>query len=297
MSDLDRDSLVGHQGGIETVSVGMFEAGGDAGGGFHTFNLAPDQYHRAEALQRTGAVDITCSLEKVVHGIMSADSDRYATLMVMQWLFQPKGSRRISEATIELLFEADSGGGDIEVENISFLDTYSLMPTTQEESVTKVGEATVGAEQLAKLDATGKWEKTVTKTTSHAITLTGGKRVVNNRPPNRIATWTLSENQSQHAGIPASLKIAVLVSRDDREKFFCRLAFTCKTDWATAAQSIFKKIPKDDPIIFQPNLKDKGTRPNKNVTYCDEELGSIDLNEFCDVTYRTVITDGQKTYK
>ncbi|KAH6708807.1 hypothetical protein BKA61DRAFT_614935 [Leptodontidium sp. MPI-SDFR-AT-0119] len=297
MLDLDRDSPVGHQGGIETVSVGMFEAGGDAGGGFHVFNLAPDQYHRAEALQRTGAIDITCSLEKVVHGAMSADSDRYATLMVMQWLFQPKGSRRISEATIELLFEAASGGGDIEVEKISFLDTYSLMPTTQEESVTKGGDATVGAEQFAKLDVTAKWEKTVKQTTSHAINLIGGKRLVNNRPPNRIATWTLSENQSQHTGIPASLKVAVLVSRDDREKFFCRLAVTCKTDWATAAQSLFKKIPKDDDIIFQPNPNDKGTRPNKNVTYGDEELGSIDLNEFCDVTYRTVIKDGQKTYK
>jgi hypothetical protein len=288
MSGIDGDP-------VATVSIGMYESGGEEGSGFHVFNMAPDHYHRAEALQRTGAIDITCTLEKVVHGIIAADSDLYASLVVMRWLFQPKGSRRISEATIELRFDGVPGGGDIEVDNISFLGAYSLLPTTQEESVTMGGEATVGVEQIASLGATGKWEKTVTRTTSHAITLTGGKHLINNRPPNRIATWTLSEDPSQRAGIPASLKVAVLVSREDREPFFCNLSFTCKTDWATAAQSLFKKIPRDDPIIFQPNPHDKGTRPNKNVAYGDDELGGVDLDDLCHVTFRTLIEDGQQT--
>lgn len=290
MSDADGDA-------VETVSIGMYETGGEEGSGFHVFNVAPNQYHRAEGLQRTGAIDVTCTLERVVHGIMAADSDRYATLMVMQWLFQPKSSRRISEATIELQFNGGPGGDDIEVEDISFLDTYSLLLTTQEESITQGGEATAGVAQFASLSATGKWEKKVTKTTSHAITLTGGKRLLFNRPPNRIATWTLSENPSQRAGIPASLKVAVLVSREDRDLFSCNLSFTCKTDWATAAQSLFRKIPQDDPIIFQPDPHDKGTRPNKNVAYGDDELGSVDLDSLCHVTFRTVIKDGQETWK
>ncbi|KAK4244199.1 hypothetical protein C7999DRAFT_35427 [Corynascus novoguineensis] len=284
------------QDAVETVNIGMFETGCVEGSGFHVFNIAPDQYHRTEALQRTGAINITCTLEKVVHGIMTNDSDRYATLVVMRWLFQPKGWRRISEATIELLFTRNSGGGDVEVEKVSFHDTYSLMQATQEESVTKGGEGTVGVDQFASLSATGKWEKTVTRTTSHAITLTGGKHLVNNRPPNRIATWTLSEDPSQRAGIPASLKVAVLVSREDREPFSCHLSFTCKTDWATKAQNLFQKIPKDDPIIFQPNPQHKGTRPSRNVVYGDEELDKVDLNNLCDVTFRTVINDGEKMW-
>ncbi|KAI1083969.1 hypothetical protein F5B20DRAFT_360833 [Whalleya microplaca] len=290
----DQNALSEESGGIETVSLGMYETGGEEGSGFHVFNVAADQYHRAEALQRTGAIDITCNLKQVTHGAMSTTSDRYATLIVMQWFFQPKGGRRISEATIDLLFEAGSGSGDIEVEKLSYLDTYSLMPTTQEETLIKGGDATVGIEQFVDVSLTGKWEESVAKTTSDAITLSGGRRLVNNRPPYRIATWTLSENRSQRSGIPASLKVGVLVSREDREKFFCKLALTCKTDFQTAAQSIFKKIPKDDPIIFQPNPIDKGTRPNKNVTYGNDELESINLDELCDVTYRHVIKDGQK---
>ncbi|KAG7286709.1 hypothetical protein NEMBOFW57_009020 [Staphylotrichum longicolle] len=257
MSHADHDA-------VESLSIEMFESGAEQGSGFHVFNMGQTQYHRAEILQRTGAINITCTLEKVVHGIMSADSDRYATLVVMQWLFQPKGgSRRISEAMIELLFSGGPRGDDVEVENISFLDTYSLLPRTQEESITKRGEITAGVYQFASLSATGTWEKTVTKTTSHAMTLTGSKHVVNNRPPNRIATWRLTENPSQHSGIPASLRVAVLVSREDREPFSCNVSVTCKTDWATAAQSLFRKIPKDDPIIFQPDPRDEGIRPNK----------------------------------
>ncbi|KAI0539493.1 putative ankyrin repeat protein [Xylaria digitata] len=260
--------------GVETMSLGMYEAGGEEGSGFHIHNVAVDQYHRAEVLQRTGAIAITCSLENVVHGVMSTDSDRYATLIVMQWLFQPKGSRRISEATIELLFDASSDDSDIEVEKISFLGTYSLMSTTQEETIAKSRDATAGVEQFASISLTSKWEKTVTRTTSDAITLSGGKRVINDRPPNRIATWTLSENQSQPAGIPASLRVGVLVSRDDEEKFFC----------------------KDDVLILQPSPDDKGTRPNKNVIYDDdEELGKFDLDTIYDGILDSASTKSTET--
>lgn len=295
---VEQSNLGRQEDNVETVSVGMYEAGGEAGSDFHVFNAAPDQYHRADVLQRTGAINITCDIEKVVHGAMADDSDRYATLMVMRWYFQPKGGRRISEATIELTFESVSGGiDDIEVEGISFQDTYSLMPTTQQESITKGGDASIGIEHLANLTLSGKWEKSINAQTSDAITLSGQRLLVNNLPPKRIATWTLSENQSQPTGIPAFLKVAVRISRQDQGKFFCRLAFTCKTDLRTAAESLFKKIPKDDPIIFQANPHDKGTLPNRNVLYGHNSLGSENLDELCDVTFRTTITNAQKTWK
>ncbi|KAH8659967.1 hypothetical protein BX600DRAFT_467014 [Xylariales sp. PMI_506] len=293
----DKDGLFEEADNVETVSLGLYEAGGESGSDFHVFNAAADQYHRAEVLQRTGAIDITCNLVKVEHGAMAADSDRYATLLVMQWYFKPKNARRISEATIELLFVDATGAGDLEVEKISFPDTYSLMPTTQQESLTRGGDATIGVSQVVTASVSGKWEKTVSHDKSDAITLSGGMRVVDNRPPNRIASWTVSENHSQPQGIPASLKVAVLLSRSDREKFYCKLAFTAKTDARTTAESIFKKIPKDDPIIFQPNPREKGTRPNKTVSYGNDELGSVDLEELSDVTFRTVINNAQKTRK
>ncbi|KAF4951590.1 hypothetical protein FGADI_7365 [Fusarium gaditjirri] len=294
MSQSYQNDLFEDQNGTEVLALDMCEAGE---GDFHVFNVAPDQYHRQEALQRTGAVEINCNIEKVVHGALAPDSDYYATLIVMQWFFQPKNGRRISEATIELLFEAESSDTEIEVKEVSFPDTYSLMPTTHEESVTKGAESTVGVEQVGQLSMTGKWEKTTTKTISDAITLSGGKRMVKYTPPNRIARWVVSENESQPAGIPASLKVAVLITRDDEERFRCKLALECKTDMKTRFEGLFKKIPKDDPIIFQPNPEDKGTRPNKNVTYGDENLGSVNLDDMSDVTFRRLISDGQKVWR
>ncbi|KAF5642481.1 intracellular serine protease [Fusarium tjaetaba] len=283
-----------YQNDTEGLSLDMYEAGE---ADFHVFNVAPDQYHRQEALQRTGAVEINCSIEKVVHGALAPDSDYYATLIVMHWSFQPKNGRRVSEATIQLLFEAESSDTEIEVKEVSFSDTYSLMPTTQDESVTKGAETTVGVEQVGQLSLTGKWEKTVKKTTSDAITLSGGKRMVKNMPPNRIARWVISENESQQSGIPTSLKVAVFITRDDEERFRCKLGLDCKTDLKTQFQGLFRKIPKDDPIIFQPDPEDKGTRSNKNVTYGDEDLGSVNLDELSDVTFRRVISDGQKVWR
>ncbi|KAH7120548.1 hypothetical protein EDB81DRAFT_814388 [Dactylonectria macrodidyma] len=283
--------------GVNPMHFGLYEAGGEEGSGFHVFNIAPNHYHRAEVLQRSGAIDITCDLERVLHGAMSADSDYYATLMVMHWSFKAKNTRRISEANIELLFEPGLSGSDIEVEQVSFKDTYSLMPTTQQESITQGGEANIGVAYGASIGVGAKWEKTVSAEKTDAITLYGVRQLVNNIPPYRIARWIVSENETQPAGIPASLKVAVLVSRQDREQFTCKVGFSCKTDRKTAVQSLFKKIPKDDPIIFQPNPRDKGTRPSRNVSYGHDELGSVDIDEYCDVTFRTIIKDGQKVWK
>ncbi|KAM0478559.1 hypothetical protein ACHAPX_005148 [Trichoderma viride] len=293
MLAMEQDCTPDYEDGIDTIRLDMYDAGGEEGSGFHVFNVASDQYHRAEVLQQTGAIDVTCRLEKVIHGAMSADSDRYATLVVLQWLFQPNGRRRISEASIELLFEAqDSGGGDdVEVERISFDGTYSLMPTTQHETITKRGEASVAINQLASSSLSGKWEKLINRQTWDAITLTGGKRVVNNKPPNRIAKWVLSENKSQPKGIPATLKVGVIVSRSEEKRFTCRVAFACKTDMKTTAESFFKKIPRDDPIVFQPDIHDKGARPNKSISYGDDGLRSVNLDEVGDVTFRTVNMD------
>jgi hypothetical protein len=255
MSDFDEDDAFGQDGGTGDLDTSMYETT-ENGGGLHMFNDKPNQYHRSEVLQRVGAVDITCNIEKVVHGALAPDSEYFATLIVMQWLFQPKNGARISEATIELLFEAEASETEIEVRDMSFCDTYSVMPTTQDESVTKGGEATVGIDQVGQLGLSGKWEKTTTKTTSDAITLIGNKFVVNHRGLNRRVTWNVYENSSQPAGIPASLKLAVLLARDDEERFRCKVAFECKTDLKTSFKRFFKKIPKDDPIIFQPNAED-----------------------------------------
>ncbi|GKU09339.1 unnamed protein product [Fusarium langsethiae] len=224
----EEDNKSYERNGKECVNVEMYETGE---GGFHVFNLAPNHYHRQEALERTGAVEITGYLDKVIHGTISPTE--YGSIIVMQWYFQPGRGRRISEATINLLFEPESSDSDteLEVRDISFEGTYGLMTT------------------------------------------------------------------SQPQGIPGMLRVAVLVARDDEEKFQCRVNFACKTDLKTKLAGMFQRIPKDDPIIFQPDSSDKGRRENKAVTYGIKDLGNMSLDDLSDVTYKRVISNGEKAWK
>ncbi|OBS26147.1 hypothetical protein FPOA_00090 [Fusarium poae] len=280
MSARQDDHVFSGQDYTNCVNVELYETGE---GALRIFNLAPNDYHRPEVLERTGAVDITCYLEKVIHGVLSPTE--YGSIIVMQWFFQPGPGRRISEAVINLLFEVESSDSDteLEVRDISFEGTYSLIPTTQlllgdfrgllflpkvscqtfphpttqQIATTRGVEATAGVQEVAQANLTAKWERTTTATISDSITLNGGKRLFNHTPPKRIAKWELFENKSQPHGIPSMLKVALLVARDDEEKFQCRVDFACKTDLKTKLAGIFQKIPKDDPIIFQPDGLDK----------------------------------------
>lgn len=170
---------------INVFDIAMFESGSE-GSGFRTKNNPKDPYQRQEVVQRTGAIDIRCSVLDVVHGVMDPDSDYWATLMVLQFRFDPqKRMRRIIDASLELLFDVmDPSNEPPEVEAISFDGSYSLLPSKQNES-----------------SRTANWERTVTRETSDRTTVSGGRFVVGNIPPNRIAKWTLLENRTLKSGI------------------------------------------------------------------------------------------------
>ncbi|KAI1498317.1 hypothetical protein F5X99DRAFT_393976 [Biscogniauxia marginata] len=276
---------------VDVFDVGMFE-GGAEGSGFHTKNNPKDPYQRSEVIQRTGAVDIRCSVVDIVHGSMSADSDYWATLMVLQFRFDPqKKSRRVAEATIELRFDALGGGDDVpEVESISFDGNFSFVPTTQSETITHGVDGNVGASYGAELSAGVKWEKTISRQTTDATTVSGGKLVLHNIPPNRVAKWTLLENKKLKTGVPASMRVAVLIKRRDEKVFACFPKLECKADVWSSVEKFFGKVPEDDPVLLKPDVKPT----NRLMVYDTEELGAIDLQKLSDVTFTTMITDALK---
>lgn len=292
--DMEQDGEV--DGDVNTFKVPMYEVAGD--GDFHTYNVAPDHFHRQEILQRPGVIHITGRLEKVVHG--SLTGREYSSLMVFQFLFQPKGGSRVTEATIRLTFRDFQTNAPVKIEKISYDGaTHEVMKTTQDETFTRGLELSAGVERVVNLSATGQLEKSVAKTTSDAITLNAVTYMASGGAHNNVAQWTLSENQSQRTGIASLVKVAVIVSMPKQRKFVCDIDLDCKTDTLTAFRQMFKKIPGDDPIIFQPDPNDQGAVPNENVTYRSlaQAADFIKIEEVAqnsDVTYRTLITTGQK---
>lgn len=242
---------------IEVFNIAMFESGSE-GSGFHTKNNPKDPYQRQEVVQRTGAIDIRCSILDVVHGVMDPESEYWATVMVLQFRFDPqKRMRRITEASLELLFGVTDPANEFpEVEAISFDGSYSLLPSKQSES-----------------GGTANWERTVTRGTSDRTTVSGGRFVVDNIPPNRIAKWTLLENTTLKSGIPASLEVAVRIQRQDEAIFTCMPTIRCKADKWTSIESFFGKIPEDDPVLLNPDRKPT----NRLMVYDTDNIGAIDL--------------------
>lgn len=277
---------------VELFDIGMFE-GDIQGGRFHTKNNPKDPYQRREVIQRTGhGVDIRCALIDAIHGAMSEDSDYWATLLVLQFRFDPqKRARRISEATIELTFDvSDPDGIPPEVEAVSFDGHYSFLPSQQSETITRGGEGTVGVSYGAELGASAKWERAVTRETGDATRIMGGKLIVGNVPPERKAKWTLLENKTLKTGVPASVRVAVRIKRMDEKMFTCLPRLQCKADRWTSLQSFFGGVPEDDPVLLKPDMKPT----NKLMVYDPEELGSVDLQKLSDVTFTTMILDAQK---
>lgn len=278
----------------DTFTASMFESGSD-GGEFHIRNNPKDPYQRSELVQRTGSVDIRCEIVDIVHGLMAQDSEYWATLLVFRFRFDPqKRARRISEATIELGFDVIEPNHEIpEVQAISFDGNYSILPSSQSESLTRGGEGTLGVSQVVDASATAKWEKTITRETSDKAIVSGGKLVVGNIPPYRIAKWTLLENRTTKSGIPAVFQAAVRIKRGDEAVFSCMPTIRCRADKWTAAESLFSKIPKDDPLLLKPDR----IPTNRLMVYDAENLGDVDLQKLSTVDPTTTgFTMGKNDY-
>ncbi|ROW11810.1 hypothetical protein VPNG_04990 [Cytospora leucostoma] len=262
------------------------------GGRFHIKNNAQYPYQRQEVIQRTGSVDIRCTVVDIVHGVMAPDSDYWATLLVLRFRFDPqKRSRRIAEATLKLEFGVTNPNNEMpEVEAISFDGNYSLLPSTRSESFTSGIEGTLGVSQIVNASTTAKWERTVTRETADKTTVSGGKLVVDNIPPSRVAKWTLLENMSLKSGLPASIQVAVRIKRGDEEVFSCMPSINCKADKWTSMETLLSRVPEDDPLLLKPDSKPT----NRLMDYDTENLGAVDLQQLSAVVPTTMILAAEK---
>ncbi|KAG5801725.1 hypothetical protein H9Q74_013687 [Fusarium xylarioides] len=273
----------------------MLESGTDEAK-LHIRNNPKDKLQRTQVIQRTGhGVDIRCNLIDIIHGAMSEDSEYWATILVFLFRFDPqKRSRRITKATIELIFDSDSVGSEMPiVDAISFDGHYSFLPTIQSETTTTGAEGGIGASYGIDLQASMKWEKQISREISDAASISGGKLVISSIPPDRKAKWTLLENDTIKAGIPASVQVAVRIKKRDEAIFTCLPVLKCTADKWTTLQDFFGGLPVDDPVFLDPKKKPT----NKLMIYSTEELGSIDLDQLSDVTATTMLLEALKERK
>jgi hypothetical protein len=267
---------------------------GDAGSSFRTQNDPSAPLQRSNYVERKGAVDIRCSCLDVIHGLFSAESGVFATLIVLQFRFDPrKRARRFESVDISLEFGGmKQGEVGPEVYAIAPVGMLSLVPTTQHEELKRNASLQLGgAAPVGGVTATGTvgWEKSVSKDTSDQTTVAGSIDLKGrNWGKSNCASWTLLENKTAKTGVPTSMRTAVLLKRKDENPFQCVVKIDASVDFKSSLERVFGgkgREPKDDPVLFDPELE-----PTNNLRKYDiQELGAFDLESLCDVTFTTML--------
>ncbi|KAI1505743.1 hypothetical protein F5X99DRAFT_367584 [Biscogniauxia marginata] len=257
---------------------------------FHTENVSREDWERRNIIERTqNSIHIYCDLMEVTHGTLGQDDTDLATLMVFRFRFDPqKNSRRVYRARLKIEFFSEvkrSGtSSGPEVEAIAPEERWSLMPTIDPEQLVRSGEMNLGASGISALNAGAsvKMEKTRTRDIRASTTVTGSRNLGTGRNSGAYtcAVWTLLENENRHSGVPDSLHVALLLKREDDEPFNANVTIEADADVATSFGRFFRKVPLDDPILFNPQAQPK--HPKKGRFYGARNLNCVDLYSLCD---------------
>lgn len=283
----------GDQNGLPDLDLAMNAAGS---GDFHTKNDPRQPYQRPNVVQRDGSAYIKCKCVDVIHGKWAQDSEDKASLIVLSFRFNPrKAGRRVTWARLSFRFFDMNGDylSNPAVTRISLDDSYSLVPSKRTEETTVGTEGTAGGGALGlNLSGTMKWEQKVQQETTDAAYLFGSiDRHDAPYGPENSATWILMENGTLKKGIPASLRVGILVKRETDEDFKCTVQVDTKADTKTRIEELFSRREADDAILFKTSL----APTNQLLTYDRDNLGSLDLRQIEDVTFITNREDAIKS--
>ncbi|KAK4062379.1 hypothetical protein Trihar35433_9200 [Trichoderma harzianum] len=265
---------------------------------FRTENASLNDWERRNVIERTrGNIHVRVDLMEVIHGTYDNDGDE-ATLMVFRFRFDPqKHSRRIIRARINIEFFANNKNDTAPtVDAIAPEERWSVVPTVDSESITRGGELNLGASGVPFLEAGGtlKFEKTVNRDISDATTVTGSINLGTgkNSGESTVAVWNLQENKRRQTGVPDSVRVAILLRREDSKPFNAKVTLEADADFVTGLERKFSKVPLDDPVLFNPTLT--GNKPKKGRSYNVQDLSSFDLYSLCDVRMGMEAHFGQK---
>ncbi|KAK3320314.1 hypothetical protein B0T19DRAFT_285601 [Cercophora scortea] len=247
-------------------------------------------FQRQGVVDRRGVVEVQCQSREIIHGALSPDADEFATLLVYDVRFDStRRSRRITSATVKFEFSSSVSVARVLqplVHSIAPDGRVALLPSTQEESVTRGAEISTGAlaEMIASVGASVKWEKTVIRTTNDDARVIGspvwdeyGKQVG--------AKFVLNENRSIKSGVPSLLRCVLLLSRPDESLFQCKVTIKAETDWKSEIGSkLFgDSTDRDDPVLFDPAMAP--TNKLRKAGYDMDNLGSVDLKSLQEIRF------------
>jgi hypothetical protein len=288
------DDLSDDEGTTFKIELSPYDEG-DEDSTYRTQNDPSRPHQRSNIVERQGIVDVRCVAADVVHGSLAPDGEA-ATLLVFDFQFDPrKRARRIVEAHMSFTFASEDAEPDPAVLNVAPKGRMVVVPTQQTESTThsRNAGANAGGGGLGLslgLNAGVQWEKSVSRETHDATTVVGSIDLVGrNFGASNGVSWALLENRSVPTGVPAFVRTAILLQRPDPDAaFHATVTIRAKADLRSSIDKLFGRVPRDDPILYDPSL----LPTNKLRKYDVDNLGKIDLNGLSAVAFNNSGTSG-----
>lgn len=284
----DVDEIEDEDTPIPTFDVQLYDPG-HAVENFRLRNDPQDPWQREGIVERRGATHITCSCVNVVHGNWEPDSDLKASLIVLDFQYYPRlPKRRIKLAEMEFIFSSMDNvyRNYPEVHSISLDGSFGLARTKRNEELTKGAEGTIGGGALGlEVGSTLKWEKKISQETTDATFVSGAKY---RDPPAvrypNVATWSLQENQTEKNGIPASLRVGIMLKRRNDDDFQCKFVLRTSADFKTQWAEALKSHEGVDALLFKTS-KDP---INKKMKVDRDNMSNFNLADVEDVAMMTM---------
>ncbi|KAH0545483.1 hypothetical protein FGG08_000484 [Glutinoglossum americanum] len=260
---------------------------GDEGSTYHIRNAPGGEIQRSHLVDRGSSLVMQGDLVQVLHGVLSPGGAP-ATLVVVDFNFVSlELSRRFKSATVTLRFtDARSRiNQDPEVVGIAPFGHFSMHPTLKREELRRSAGLSAKGGGVAAVEAGLGWELTETIETQDCTTLSGAIRLEGrNYGPKDTARWVFMENATQKSGIPTYLRTAILLKRKDNSQFIATLEVQAKADTVSTVRGLFGRVPKHDPVIFDPN------QAPTSGDFDLENLGSCALKDFSKVMSTTMLS-------
>ncbi|KAH8892233.1 hypothetical protein GQ53DRAFT_647305 [Thozetella sp. PMI_491] len=265
---------------------------GDANSGIHVRDELLDPYQGTGWAERKSLVDLRCSCVDIVHGLFSSENSVSATLLVIEFQFEPRRQcQRVSSATIELKFSGLQEETTVEVHSIAPLGRFVLQHMSQETerayeesawdfpiSGSATGVSTVQQQYSVPREATGS------TTVMGSIDLRG-----RNFGGKNCVLWNIQENHISMDGIGTTIRTAVVVKRRSEAKFKCHLSIQAKAEGQMGSRSVYGCTPEERPLVFDPAIP----LGNRLADYPNEELGAFDLMSLASIRVSSGNSAGQ----
>ena len=220
----------------------------------------------------------------VVHGFEKSGSTVPYTLVVFEWFtHRNTNDKQFREVTIEVAFEAHGKRGeaepeaqrlrsrnvpkthwDPEVVGLAPFATSWYQRSTHQITNTSSGaiSTNVGFAPYLSIVPKFSWEKSDSHAVTKAVQVTGEFAFLGKQTRSKAngARFIMLENPSQHTGVPAYLRTAVLLRRQHRDngQFLARVDVSYRVsplqDFRERWWKVMGRLPVDQPIVFDPRV-------------------------------------------